>query len=203
MVLAAAVCLAPAFCEQLVRGPVVVLMGAPGSGKSTQAAAIAKYLKTPIVSAEELIRTNEAELKKAQTPGITGIEPQTDPLLNKFFEARLQRGDLANGVILDGYPNTKDHADFASKLVADGVMPKPIIFDLAVPDDVVRKRLGGKDRKVSDSVEQRLKDYHRETTAVAIYFPNADITKIDGTKKPGKVTKQIVAVLKQKIGNKK
>ena len=135
--------------EQLVNGPIVVFMGAPGSGKSTQAAATAKELNVPIVSSADLVKENAAELKKAQTPGITGIEPETDPLLNKFFEARLQRGDLSKGMILDGYPNTKDHADFVRKLIAEGVIPRPIIINLTVPDDVVRKRLGGKDAQVS------------------------------------------------------
>jgi len=186
--------------EQLVSGPIVVFMGAPGSGKSTQAAATAKELNVPIVSSADLVKENAAELKKAQTPGITGIEPETDPLLNKFFEARLQRGDLSKGMILDGYPNTKDHADFVRKLIAEGVIPRPIIINLTVPDDVVRKRLGGKDAQVSASVEQRLKDYHREFTSVEIYFPGAGITNVDGTKKPKAVTKEINAILKAKLG---
>jgi adenylate kinase len=190
--------LAPA--QPLVTGPVVVFLGPPGSGKSTQARAAAKYLKVPIVSAEELITDNAAELAKARTPGIAGMEPQTDPLLNKFFEARLKKGDLKDGVVLDGYPNTKDHADFASKLVVQGVIPKAVILHLQIPDDVVRKRLAGKGGKLSAAAEQRLKDYHRETTAIQVYFPNADITPIDGTKKPGKVEKQVREVLKAKFG---
>src|SRR4051794_11594592 len=95
--------------EQLVHGPVVVFLGAPGSGKTTQAAAAAKYLNVPIVSVSDLIRNNTRELKKVQTPGISGMEPESDPVLNKFFEVRLKEGDVANGFILDGYPNTNDH----------------------------------------------------------------------------------------------
>jgi adenylate kinase len=188
------------FGQQLVSGPVVVFLGAPGSGKSTQAAAAAKYLKVPVVSAAELVRDNADELRKVYRHGITGIVPETDPLLNKFFQARLNKGDLSGGMILDGYPNTKDQADFASKLVASGVVSKPIILHLQVPDDVVRKRLAGKDGKLPSSAEQRLKDYHREVTAIEIYFPNADVTLIDGTKKPGAVTKKVNAVLKAKFG---
>ena len=102
-------------------------------------------------------------------------------------------------MVLDGYPNTKDHADFASKLVETNIISKPIILHLMVPDDVVRKRLAGKDGTLPASVEQRLKDYHRETTALSIYFPKAEIIELDGTKKPRKVTKNIEAVLKQKF----
>jgi adenylate kinase len=127
------------------------------------------------------------------------MEPQTDPALNNSFEARLKKGEVVKGMVLDGYPNTKDHADFASKLVEEGVITKPVILHLRIPDDVVRKRLAGKDGKLPAAAEQRLKDYHRETTALQIYFPNADITDIDGTKKPRSVTKRMQAVLKAKF----
>jgi len=195
-----ALCATLAFGQQLVNGPVVVFLGPPGSGKTTQAASAAKLLKVPIVSVSELISIGDAELKKARKSGIAGMEPETDPLLNKFFEERLKRGDVSKGMILDGYPNTKDQADFASKLVASGRISKAVILHLQVPDNVVRKRLGDKSGKVPASVEQRLKDYHRETTAIEVYFPNAEVVPIDGTKKPNAVNKQIQKVLKARFG---
>jgi adenylate kinase len=128
------------------------------------------------------------------------MESQTDPIINKFFEARLRKGDLARGMILDGYPNTKDHADFASKLVESGVISKPIIVHLRISDENVYRRLGGSRRKISDPVEQRLKDYHRETAALQIYFPNAEIVEVNGNRKPAAVTKSVETILKAKFG---
>src|SRR5437764_1220989 len=157
---ACALCATLAFSQQLVKGPVVVLLGPPASGKTTQAAAAAKYLKVPVVSVSSLIRDNAAAFQKDREKGLTGMEPETDPMLNKFFDARLQKGDLANGMLLDGYPNTVDQANFVAKLVRDGVISKPLVVRLLIPDDVVRKRLQGSTGDVVTSAEQRLKDYH-------------------------------------------
>ncbi|MBI4893914.1 MAG: nucleoside monophosphate kinase [Acidobacteria bacterium] len=189
------------FAEQpLVTGPVVILLGPPGSGKSTQAVEAAKYLKVPVVSVADLIKDNRAVLEQARVPGITGMEPETDPLLNRFFAARIKRGDLASGMILDGYPCTKDQADFVSKLAASGAISKGLVLHIKVSDEVVLQRMGGKHKKLPASVEQRLKDYHRETAALEIYYPSASIIPIDGAKKPGAVTKQIKAALKAQFG---
>jgi hypothetical protein len=64
---------------------------------------------------------------------------------------------------------------------------------------VVPKRLAGKNRRLPASAKERLKDYHRKTTALRIYFPDADFTEIDGTKKSWQAAKQIRAVLKAKV----
>ena len=93
--------------EPLVTGPIVVLLGPPGSGKQTQAAAVAKYLGIPNRFCCGVKTEQRRRITKAQTRGITGMEPETDPLLNKIFEARLERGDVVKGMVLDGYPNTR------------------------------------------------------------------------------------------------
>src|SRR5262245_10752600 len=98
--------------ETIIDGPVVLFLGPPGSGKSTQAAAAARFLKVPVVAVEDLIAANKATFDRIRRSGISGMEPQSDPVLNRLFLERVQKADLARGVILDGYPATKDHADF-------------------------------------------------------------------------------------------
>jgi len=54
-------------------------------------------------------------------------------------------------MLLDGYPNTVDHANFVSKLVRDGVITKPFDIHLVIQDEVVRKRLRGSPANVAAS----------------------------------------------------
>jgi adenylate kinase len=196
--LAALLLSALATAQPKVEGPVVLFVGPPGSGKSTQAAAASRLLKVPIVAVDDLISGNQAEFAKVRRPGITGMEPHSDPLLNGLFLARLVKGDLSHGMILDGYPSTKDHADYVSNLRKKGVLPKPLAIELFIPDKTVLKRTEQAKKESRASVEQRLKDYHREMDMVRLYFPNAEIVSIDGTKSKKQVESEIGAFLRKR-----
>ena len=74
-----------------------------------------------------------------------------------------------------------------------------VALQLDIPDHVVRKRMANQPGSTPASVEQRLKDYHREMGTVRLYFPNADITTIDGSKKLKVVTKTINALLESRF----
>jgi adenylate kinase len=174
--------------QALVTGPVIIFIGPPASGKSTQAKMAAESLKLPVISAEDLIASNPAAFKKINPPGITGMEPRTDPALNELFGARLATGKYRDGVIVDGYPATKDHGDYMRSLVEAGRLPNPTILQLDISDDELRKRAG---KNADAKFEQLLKDYHRETDMITIYFPSAKIIRVDATGKPDKVRKRV------------
>lgn len=181
-----------------VEGPVVLFLGPPGSGKSTQAAAASRLLKVPIVAADDLINANKAAFDKTRRSGISGMEPHSDPLLNRLFLERLEKGDLSRGMILDGYPSTKDHADYLTELVKKGVLPKPLAIELQIPDATVLERTEKAKKEPRASVEQRLKDYHREMDMVRLYFPDAEIVAVDGTQSAKKVESKIGGILKKR-----
>jgi adenylate kinase len=185
--------------ETKIDGPVVLFMGPPGSGKSTQAAAAARLLKLPIVAVDDLIKDNPSTFEKIRRNKISGMEPQTDPVLNDLFLARLQKGDLSHGMILDGYPSTKDHADYLAALIKKGELPTPLAIELQIPDETVLKRTEKANRDPRASVEQRLKDYHREMDLVRVYFPSMEILSVDGTKSAKKVTKEIDSLLRNRF----
>ena len=176
-------------------GPVLVLIGPPASGKTTQTGLLSKELKIPVISADELIAGNAGQLSNAKSPTIQGMEPRVDPAMNRLIEDKLRSMDLSNGVILDGYPAAKIQGDHLTSLVRELSLPKPVIIHLKVPDDVVKKRLKG---EPPAGVEQRLKDYHRELDFVRVYFPEADIHDVDGTGKRGSIAKEIRKIVQAK-----
>jgi adenylate kinase len=172
-------------------GPVVLVVGPPGSGRSTQSAILKKDLGMAVISADELIARNPQHFQKSRTPSLQGVDPHLDPAMNELVEAALKSTDLSKGVVLDGYPASKIQGDFLRGLLE---LPRAIVIHLNVPDDVVRKRLKSQSR----DIEQELKDYHREFDFVRQYFPEADIRAVDGTKPPAAVAKQIRKVLESR-----
>lgn len=196
--LAAAALFAPASLPaQHTQAPVVVLIGPPGSGKSTQAARINKRYQFAVITREQLVQDDPALLARYKQPDIQGVEPRLDPALNTLFLRRLEQTDITKGLLLDGYPASKDHADFLQKIVAEKGLARPLVLQLDVSDDIVRKRLP---KESPLKLEQDLKDYHREMDFIGAYFPEADIVRIDGARKPGGVFKQIRQTLKQRFG---
>jgi adenylate kinase family enzyme len=168
--------------------PIVILLGPPSSGKSTQAVTIQKRYGFASITREQLLQDDPSVLARTKQPGIQAIEPRVDPALNNLFLKRLEKTDISKGLLLDGYPATKDHGDFMIKVAQQRDFKKPLILKLELSDDAVRQRLKGQN---AAQIEQDLKDYHRETDFLSVYFPDARIVKIDASKKEDEVADQI------------
>jgi adenylate kinase len=89
-------------------GP-ILLLGAPGVGKGTQAKELVKLWGIPQISTGDLLRANVAQgtdLGKVADALMKQGKFAPDDLVNKMVEARLAQPDTANGYILDGFPRT-------------------------------------------------------------------------------------------------
>jgi len=157
--------------QEAGKGLVMVLIGPPGSGKTTQAEMLTKRYKAPVV---------------------TGDAALTDDALR----AKLKALDVTRGFILDGYPATRHQADFLGALVKELKLPSPIILQLDVPDDVVRQRLAGKEKP--DILEKSLARYHREMDLFREHYPQADIWTVIGTRPIAEVSRTIVALIQDR-----
>jgi len=184
---------------------VIVLIGPTGSGKTTQSEFIKREFGISTISVDDLIKENPSALEKYRTAGIDPGPPQTSPALNELVRARLSKMDLKKGVVLDGYPATKDQADHLATLVRELSLPSPVVIQIDVPDEVVRERL--KKRKGPEDtptqIERRLKDYHRELDTIRDYYPRANIWTIDGTRSPVEVSRTIQVILRDELPRKR
>jgi len=161
--------------------PIVILLGPPSSGKSTQADLIQKRYSFASITREQLMQDDPSVLARQKQPGVNAVEPRTDPALNGLFLKRLEKTDISKGLLLDGYPATKDHGDFMTKVIREKNLARPLVLKLELSDAVVRERLKG---QAPTQIEQDLKDYHRETDFFSVYFPQANIVLINADRKP-------------------
>ena len=172
-------------------GPLIIFIGPPGAGKTTQTRILQKDRGFALVSADDLIDQNHEAFQKFRQPAIRGMEPHADPALNQLVYEKLRSLDLSKGVILDGYPASKEQADYLVDLKQKLNLPKPVVIQLDVPDDVVRKRLAQKSRRRRATAE----GLSSRVDFAGLYFPQADIHKIDGTKSAANVARSIQKVL--------
>jgi len=110
----------PAASRTLAVGP-VILLGAPGAGKGTQAKLIAQRYGIPHVSTGDILRDNIAratKLGKKADPimKLGGLVP--DDLVLAMVDVRLSRPDCDRGFILDGFPRNVNQAEWLDHYLA-------------------------------------------------------------------------------------
>jgi adenylate kinase len=177
---------------------VILLIGPTGSGKTTQVEFLNKRFGIPTVAVDDLIQANPAALAKYRRQGITPGPPQLNPAIDRLVAEKLASLDLARGVVLDGYPASKDQADHLAELVAKLNLPPPIVIQIDLPDDIARQRLKERQRPddTPELIEERLKHYHREMDMIRSYYPEANIWTVNGDKPVAVVSSTIEAILK-------
>ena len=109
-----------------VSGP-VLLLGAPGVGKGTQAQILMARWGVPQVSTGDLIRDNirlGTEVGKAFQETVAQGILVPDDLVNRMVAERLTKPDAARGYILDGYPRTLGQAEWLDDKLANGGFPQ-------------------------------------------------------------------------------
>lgn len=120
----------------------IILLGAPGAGKGTQAAMIAAEFKVPHISTGDILRRNMKEgtplgLKAKAFVESGGLVP--DEVVIGLVEDRLSQEDCKNGYILDGFPRTIAQAE-----ALDKVARIDLAINIDVPFETIVSRLGGR-----------------------------------------------------------
>ncbi len=124
-------------------GEAYILLGAPGSGKGTQAVLLAEKLGIPHISTGDILREHVAagdELGQRVQAIMNAGQLVPDELVNQIIEERLSRPDCARGCILDGYPRTLTQARLLQDLLARRGL-RPVVVNLAVDYNVIVARI--------------------------------------------------------------
>ena len=191
----------------------IIMLGAPGAGKGTQAKQIADKYSIPHISTGDIFRG-------ALVP---------DELTCDLVMDRIQQDDCKNGFVLDGFPRTIPQAEALDAALGKINEKMDYAIDVDVPDENIVNRMSGRraclncgatyhlisippkvegicDRCGSEivlreddkpeTVQKRLKVYHEQTQPLIDYYKNQGILKsVDGTQPMDEVFKAIVTIL--------
>ena len=183
----------------------LVLLGAPGSGKGTQAARLKEHLQVPHVSTGDLLRAEVAagsklglEAKEVMARG----ELVSDAILLGMLEDRFSREDTRGGFILDGYPRNLAQADALNALLERIGQPMDAAVQLEVPTELLVERIAGRaaaEGRADDSPESvrtRLQVYNDQTAPVVDFFrQRGKLSVVDGVGSLDEVFSRIVEAL--------
>jgi adenylate kinase len=129
---------------------ILLLLGAPGSGKGTQGRRLSEHFRIPYLASGDLLRRaidQHSELGERVKQYVERGLYVPDEVMVPAAMAELQalRAEWGtNGVVLDGFPRTREQAAALDKaLVADGTRVQRVLF-LTVPKDILMSRLAGR-----------------------------------------------------------
>ena len=165
----------------------IIMLGAPGAGKGTQAAVLCEHFGIPTISTGNMIREalkngTEMGLKAKSYMDEGKLVP--DEVVIGIVKERLSADDCKDGFILDGFPRTIPQAEALDAMGVD----IQYVINIDVADEVITKRMSGRRvcqdcgrpyhieslkpavDGVCDTVLARLAVYHKETEPLANYY---------------------------------
>jgi adenylate kinase len=183
---------------QQKKAPLIILLGAPGSGKGTQAAQIVQKYGVVHISTGDMFRYNI----KNQTP--IGLKAKEyieagklvpDEVVIDMLKDRLAQPDCAKGVLLDGFPRTLSQAKALEASIQDRYIP--IVISLNISDKTVLERLTGRRSCPSCNAIYHITFSPPKKEGVCDKCGSALITRSDDTEK---TVKDRLEVFHEQIG---
>jgi adenylate kinase len=212
----------------------LILLGAPGAGKGTQAKRIAEAFGVVQLSTGDMLR---AEARSGTAIGRQadeimksgGLVP--DQMIIALIDSRVDREDCRRGFILDGFPRTLPQAVALDDMLAKRHLGLDCVISIEVDDQAMVERISGRftcakcgegyhdsfkrpkvdgvcdvcgstefTRRADDNAEtvrQRLKAYHSQTTPIIAYYDARGLVRrVDGMRPIDEVTAEILAALR-------
>ena len=125
----------------------IIMLGAPGAGKGTQAMKIAEKYQIPHISTGDIFRANikeGTELGKKAKSYMDQGQLVPDERTRELIRDRFQNPDCANGYVLDGFPRTIPQAEALTEALAKKGETIDYAINVEVPDENIINRMGGR-----------------------------------------------------------
>jgi len=203
----------------------LILLGAPASGKGTQAAVLTERFGVPKISTGDMLRAAIAagsELGKQASGLMNEGKLVPDTVVIGLVKERVSQADAKNGFILDGFPRTVPQADALDALLTGLGTPLDKVVQIDVSRDLLEERatLRRTDKRTGhiyhlkyspppldaeldhraddqpETVKKRLDQYDAMTAALLPHYEKLGLLRrVDGVGSPSEVTSRILAAL--------
>ena len=183
----------------------LLLIGAPGAGKGTQAERLSQAFGIPAISTGDIFRYNvkhETPLGQLAKSYMDKGEYVPDSVTNDLVRDRLGMDDAQAGFLLDGYPRTADQVlELDSILSAAGQQLDVVVLLEADTDEVVRRLLNraqeqGRADDTEEVIRHRLNVYAEQTAPlISVYSERSLVVAVDGLGEVAEVTGRILEAL--------
>ena len=123
---------------------IIIMLGAPGTGKGTVAGILQEKLGIKQVSTGDIFRKNikeQTELGKLAEQYISKGQLVPDDVTIKIVEDRLNEADVQNGIILDGFPRTVKQAEVLDKILTKKGKKVDKVINLTTPEEEIIERI--------------------------------------------------------------
>jgi adenylate kinase len=182
------------------KGLVIILIGPPASGKTTQAEKIQKAFGLAIISPKTMIKMShdrKSDFNKKIKGKLADDEILGDEGMNGLLLQTLNRMDTTKGFILDGYPVTRGQADYLRDTLKQYNLQEPIVISLEIPEATLRQRVAGSSRAEDKPAvfDRRYENYKTESGFIRSYYPAASFHAVNAAGSPDDVFQQIRAQL--------
>ena len=183
----------------------IILMGAPGAGKGTQAKLLEEKLGIPQVSTGDLFRynlKNDTELGQLAKGYMDAGELVPDSVTVAMVKDRLARPDAANGAILDGFPRSPAQAEALGEMLSlqqESVDVVPVVH--VEREELVRRllkraELEGRADDNEETIRTRMRVYEESTAPLIDFYEAKGIVKrVDGQQSIDEVNADLLQVI--------
>jgi adenylate kinase len=158
---------------------IAVFLGAPGSGKGTQASRLASKTGAPKISTGDILRQavkDETELGRRAKVLMEAGELVPDDLMIGIIRERIAQPDCRDGFLLDGFPRTLAQAEALERLLADRGLKIDAALNLQVDEGRVVERMAGRAKAEgrsddnAETIRERLRVYREKTQPLIAWF---------------------------------